>query len=81
MESKRMLGTTSHLSSSSGNLILKAENKAKIGDAVLDSVGKRIGTVSDLFGPVSNHFVAVKPGIDDPKRYVGEPLFLRGSKR
>jgi len=76
-----MLGTTSHLSSSSGNLILKAENKAKIGDAVLDSVGKRIGNVSDLFGPVSNHFVAVKPGIDDPERYVGEPLFLRGSKR
>jgi len=79
--SKRLLGTTLHLSRSSRNLILKAENKVKMGEAVLDSVGKRIGTVFDLFGPISNPFVAVKPGIDDPERYVGEPLFLGRSRR
>jgi len=74
--SKRLLGTTSHISSSSKNLILKAENEVNIGRAVLDRKGKRVGTVFDLFGPVSNPFVAVKPEIDDPEKCVGEPLFL-----
>lgn len=76
MGSKRRLGTTSHISRGSGNLILKVESKPRIGDAVLDGGGERIGTVFDLFGPVSNPFVAVKPRVDDPERYVGEPLFL-----
>lgn len=81
MGSKRGLGTTSHLSSSSGNLILKAESDVRIGEAVLDRGGKRVGTVFDLFGPVSSPFVAVRPMVDDPERYVGEPLFLGRPKR
>jgi len=77
----QLLGTASHLSNSSKNLILKAENKAKIGDPVLDNDGKRIGAVFDLFGPVSNPFVAVRPEIDDAERYVGKPLFLGRTRR
>ncbi len=81
MGSKRRLGTTLHVSRSSGNLILRAERRARIGDAVLDRGGRRVGTVFDLFGPVSSPFVAVRPGVDGPERYVGEPLFLGRSKR
>lgn len=80
MGSKRPLGTTLHQSGSSGNLILKAENKARLGDTVLDREGRKVGTVFDLFGPVSNPYVAVKLGIDDPERYNGEPLFLGKSR-
>ncbi len=81
MGSNRLLGTASHLSNSSKNLILKAEGRASIGDAVLDNAGKRIGTIFDLFGPVSNPFVAVKPEIDNPDKYIGQPLFLRVRRR
>ena len=81
MGSNQLLGTASHLSNSSKNLILKVESKTAIGDAVLDNAGKRIGTVFDLFGPVSNPFVAVRPEIDEPERYIGEPLFLRIRRR
>ncbi|NIS10993.1 MAG: H/ACA RNA-protein complex protein Gar1, partial [Thermoplasmata archaeon] len=47
---------------------------------VLDSAGKKVGTIFDLFGPLSNPFVAVKPRIDNPERLLGEDLFLRKRK-
>jgi len=81
MGSKRGLGTVSHLSSSSRNLILKAEAKVRIGEPAFDDRGRRVGTIFDLFGPVTHPFVAVRPRVDDPERYVGEPLFLGGPKR
>ena len=77
MGSKLKLGTVLHLSNSSGNLILKAERKIRIGEKVFNDDGKKIGIVFDLFGPVSNPFVAVKPRLGDPDRYIGGSLFLR----
>jgi len=77
MGSKLKLGTVLHLSKSSGNLILKAERNVRIGDKVFDDNGNKIGIVFDLFGPVSNPFVAVKPGQVHPDRYVGGSLFMR----
>lgn len=81
MRSKLRLGTALHLSSSSGNLILKAESNVRIGDIVLDGDGKKVGSVFDLFGPVSSPFVAVKPRADTPERYVGEHLFFERRRR
>ncbi len=81
MKSRIRLGTVLHLSNSSGNLILEVNNEAKIGEDVLDSGGKKVGTIFDLFGPISNPFVAVKPRIDTPERLLGEDLFLRKRKR
>ncbi|KON30467.1 hypothetical protein AC482_03835 [miscellaneous Crenarchaeota group-15 archaeon DG-45] len=75
MESKPRLGAALHVSSSSGNLILKAEGKIRIGDAVYDGDGAKVGTVFDIFGPVSTPFVSVKPRVNAPERYVGAPLF------
>lgn len=81
MKSRQRVGTALHLSRSSGNLILEAESEVRIGDAVLDGRGKRVGTVFDLFGPVSGPFVAVKPRIEKPERLLGEALFLGGRRR
>jgi len=81
MRSRPRLGKVLHVSRSSGNLILKAGKMARIGAAVLDSAGRRVGTLFDIFGPVSNPFAAVKPEIDEPGRYVGELIFLGRSKR
>ena len=75
MKSRMRVGTVLHLSSSSGNLILKAESDIKIGEVILDSTGSTIGTVFDLFGPVSGPFVSVKPRIQYPERLQGETLF------
>ncbi len=81
MKSRRPVGTVLHLSNSSGNLILEAGAEVKIGEAVLDASGKSIGTVFDLFGPVSSPFVAVKPRVKDPERLLGETLYLEKGKR
>ncbi|MCW3991199.1 MAG: Gar1/Naf1 family protein [Candidatus Bathyarchaeota archaeon] len=75
MRPQPRLGTAFHISSSSGNLILKAESNVRIGDDVFDGDGRKIGAVFDILGPVSSPFVAVKPRVDAPERYVGEPLF------
>lgn len=77
--SRRRLGTPLHISRSSRNLILKAESSPRIGDVVLDGGGRVVGTVFDIFGPVSGPLVAVRPGGDKPEGYVGKELFLKGS--
>ena len=81
MKSRKRVGTALHLSSSSGNLILEAETEVRIGEAILDESGRRVGTVFDLFGPVSGPFVAVKPRTKDPESLLGEALFLGGRNR
>jgi RNA-binding protein len=81
MNFKNRVGTALHISRSSGNLILKAENNSKIGDPVFNSGGKKVGLIFDIFGPVKTPFISVRPRIKDPERLVGEPLFLGRSKR
>ena len=56
MRRKIRIGVPSHISRSSGNLIMKAEHKARIGTPVLDREGRRIGFIYDLFGPVSSPY-------------------------
>jgi len=81
MKSKNRVGTSSHISSSSGNLILRAERQVKIGEAIADSRGKQIGHVFDIFGPVEAPFIAVKTRMKDPEKLLGEDLFLGKKKR
>lgn len=81
MGSRNRLGAVLHVSKSSGNLILKMSRDAKIGDAVTDSKGKRIGVVFDIFGPVETPYASVKTGRKDSERFIGKDLFLRGGKR
>lgn len=81
MSPRIRLGTVLHRSGSSGNLILGAEGNVKIGETILDSTGKKVGTAFDLFGPVSGPYVAVKPSIERPERLLGKALFLGKGKR
>lgn len=69
------LGRVLHVSSSK-NLILKAEKLSRIHDKVVDENLKSVGTVFDVFGPVSSPYVAVKPSVGEPQRFVNCVLYV-----
>lgn len=77
MKPSRRLGKVLHISSNSGNLILKAETIASIGEPVTDGSERIVGKVFDVFGPVSNPFIAVRPEFDRPEKLVGRHLYTR----
>jgi len=68
------LGRVLHVSSSR-NLILKAENTPRIGDRVVNQDLKPVGTVFDVFGPVSSPYVAVKPEVEESSNIMGDTLY------
>ena len=74
------LGRVLHVSSSK-NLILKAEKPPRINDKVVDENLKSVGTVFDVFGPVSSPYVAVRPSIEKPQQLVDRVLYVFPSKR
>jgi RNA-binding protein len=69
-----------HLSPSR-NIIVKVENSPKIGETVIDENLKPVGTVFDIFGPVSAPYVAVRPATRDPEKLVNKKLYTLPSKR
>ncbi len=76
------LGHVLHVSSSR-NLILKAEGIPKVGEKVVDADLKSVGTVFDVFGPVSSPYAAVKPTISEAQHLIGNTLYAipnRGRK-
>jgi rRNA processing protein Gar1 len=77
----KKLGTVIHISKSTGNLILKAEEDAVVGDAIFDKHGKRVGSVYDFFGPVTAPFAYVRTRLEDPSKLEGESVFLGDRKR
>jgi len=70
-ESLRRLGKILHLSKSR-SLIVKCEAPrfVKIGTRVCDTKLKEIGKVQDLFGPVTSPYVAVRPTVSSPAKFV-----------
>ncbi len=56
----KRLGKVSHISSHK-MLILRSDFAPSIGDAVVTKSLTKIGKVSDVFGPVSKPYVAIKP--------------------
>jgi RNA-binding protein len=69
------LGYVLHISSSK-NLILRAEKPPKINDKVVDENLKSVGTVFDVFGPVSSPYVAVRPSVERPQRFMNHVLYV-----
>lgn len=65
--------------SSSRNLILKAEKLPRIGEQVVDENLKPVGTIFDVFGPVSSPYVAIKPTVSEPQRLAGNMLYTNPS--
>lgn len=64
------LGKVLHLSSNK-NLILRTKNKVKTRAVVLNDELKQVGLVFDIFGPINNPYVSIKPTVNNPEQYVG----------
>ncbi|WP_309492746.1 Gar1/Naf1 family protein [Candidatus Hecatella orcuttiae] len=76
----RKLGKTLHVSQATGNVIVKASVNPKIGEKVFDGDLKLVGSVFDVFGPVTSPYVSVKPVQPLPKGYE-KTLFLSDQKK
>jgi len=72
------LGKVLYLSKS-GRLILRSRLRVKVGSAILTEDLRNIGNVFDIFGPVMNPYVSVKPAVREPSRYVGQLLYVEES--
>ncbi len=72
----RRLGKVLHVSRR-GALILRTKNTPPIGAEVVDINVKTVGTIYDVFGPVKEPYVSVRPqkGID-PSSVVGQILYM-----
>ncbi|MFX0106807.1 MAG: H/ACA ribonucleoprotein complex subunit GAR1 [Candidatus Hodarchaeota archaeon] len=79
----RRLGKVLHVSKQ-GSLILRTDKTPPMGDRsiVVDKSAEKIGTIVDVFGPVKNPYVAVRP-LEKKRldRLVGQILYLYRPKR
>jgi len=71
----KRLGKVLHLSNSR-KLILRTKVKVKTGTEALGAKKKSIGTIFDIFGPVTNPYISIKPSISNPERYIGRTLYI-----
>ncbi len=71
----KRLGRVSHYAKQ-GFLILRSNWIPALNDRVIDKKLAIVGTVKDVFGPVKAPYIAVKPKIKNPERYVGEILYI-----
>jgi len=74
------LGRAIHVTPSR-NVIIKAEKPPKIGEKVVDEKLRQVGTVSDVFGPVSSPYAAVKATVENPRLLVNQMLYAIPSSR
>ncbi len=74
----KRLGVVLHVSKNTGNLILRAEFAPRVGERVLDSRLRVVGTVFDVFGPVSRPYVSVRPSVEGAESLGGKPLYVSG---
>ena len=79
----RRLGEVLHLSKR-GSLILRTEKTPPMGHQaiVLDKKANRIGTIIDVFGPVTQPYVAIRPFKEiDASTLIGQMLYLQKRKK
>jgi len=74
------IGSVLHVSSTK-NMILKAENIPHVGDRVVDENLNHVGTVFDVFGPVSSPYVAVRPSVEESSLFVNHVLYAVPSSK
>ncbi|MDG6223138.1 MAG: H/ACA RNA-protein complex protein Gar1 [Candidatus Bathyarchaeota archaeon] len=73
------IGNVLHVSTTR-NLILKSENIPRIGDRAVNEKLKPVGTVFDVFGPISSPYVAVKPYTQTPEQFENQVLYATPTK-
>jgi len=75
----RRLGKVLHISKR-GSIILRTDKTPSVGSrsVVLDSKAQEVGVIIDVFGPVKEPYVSVRPrsGLDTSKM-VGQMLYLK----
>jgi len=59
-----------------GFLIIRSTFIPALNDRVIDKNLQVIGIVKDVFGPVKSPYVAIKPRIKNPEKYIGEVLYI-----
>jgi len=69
------IGQVLHVSASK-NMILTTENIPKIGDIVTNEKLEHVGSVFDVFGPISSPYVAVKPNLQNREELVNQVLYV-----
>jgi RNA-binding protein len=74
------IGLVLHVTSSK-NMIIKAASLPRIGDDAVDENLKKIGTVFDIFGPVSSPYVAVRPSVEEPSRFINRAIYAIPSSK
>ena len=74
------IGRALHVSPNK-TIIIKAEKIPKIGDRVVDESLKPVGTVFDIFGPVSSPYVVVKPHVGKMSHLIKNVLYVDPSSK
>ncbi|MFW9792661.1 MAG: H/ACA ribonucleoprotein complex subunit GAR1 [Candidatus Thorarchaeota archaeon] len=75
----RRLGKVLHISKR-GSIIIQTDKTPPVGDrsVILDKKAQEVGTIIDVFGPVKNPYVAVRPKRNtDPHKLVGQMLYIK----
>jgi rRNA processing protein Gar1 len=73
------IGKILHITSDK-NIILKAENRVRIGDRVVDENLNPIGKIFDIFGPVSSPYVSVKADTENFQSSTDRTLYVVPSR-
>jgi len=71
----KRLGKALHLSSNK-NLILRTKIKVIPQTVVVDNCLNPVGKTYDVFGPVANPYLSIKPSVKNPEKYVGHVLYV-----
>ena len=75
----RRLGKVLHISKR-GSIILRTDKTPPVGSksVVLDKKAQEVGEIIDIFGPVKEPYVAIRPNRNfDPSKLVGHMLYLK----
>ena len=73
--------------SNQNHLILKGPSAQisalRIGQPVIDKDLNKIGRIFDIFGPISQPYISIRPNpeISDPRKYIGEVLYCSDEKK
>ena len=68
------LGRVLHFSTSK-HLILNAMSLPRIGTTAYDEDLNKIGNVIEIFGPIKQPYLSIKPSVSRPDRYIGKILY------
>ena len=74
----RRLGTVLHISNR-GSIIVRTEKVPPVGSKsiVFDKRAQEIGIIIDVFGPVKNPYLAIRPNREfDSTKLVGQVLYI-----